>query len=207
MSSKLQFECSKVSSGKQKLCSSVTLNAKQGVLPGVQMWRAIYRIEAPDVASCSLNFTFIESAKLLEFRFKWSPSQYQIQLFQNLCCLALCFNFIASVFHKRSITSMFAATNKVQKSWEDEKKAYVVQIKASQAVGTIPPNISNCFQLISLDLSVNNLVGKIPPHLRSLSKLQVFLLSVNNLTGENPPSLGNPSSLEIFDARANRKHS
>lgn len=31
-----------------------------------------------------------------------------------------------------SITSMFAATNKVQKSWEDEKKAYVVQIKASQ---------------------------------------------------------------------------
>ena len=49
MSSKLQFECSKVSSGKPKLCSGVTLNTKQGVLAGVQMRRVIYRIEAPDV--------------------------------------------------------------------------------------------------------------------------------------------------------------
>ncbi|CAN6692693.1 unnamed protein product [Malus baccata var. baccata] len=69
--------------------------------------------------------------------------------------------------------------------------------------GSIPHNISYCFNLILVNFTRNKLVGKIPLEIGSLSKLQRFSLNYNNVTGQVPPSLGNLSSLRSLGLFSN----
>ncbi|ERN03888.1 hypothetical protein AMTR_s00078p00176050 [Amborella trichopoda] len=61
--------------------------------------------------------------------------------------------------------------------------------------GTIPETLSNCSELVSLDLSFNYLKGTIPRSLGSLQKLQDLIMWLNQLEGEIPQELSNLHSL------------
>jgi Leucine-rich repeat (LRR) protein len=61
--------------------------------------------------------------------------------------------------------------------------------------GEIPVNISQCSNLLTLRLEVNNLTGKLPAELGSLTKMQLFNFGKNNLVGELPHSFANLSSI------------
>jgi Leucine-rich repeat (LRR) protein len=69
--------------------------------------------------------------------------------------------------------------------------------------GVIPDGITNCSNLVELDLSENNLVGAIPPKIGFLTKLKGILLYNNYLAGVIPPALGKISTLEIVDLSIN----
>ncbi|CAA6660886.1 unnamed protein product [Spirodela intermedia] len=70
-------------------------------------------------------------------------------------------------------------------------------------ISPIPSALSNCSELLRMDLRNNNLRGKIPPELGSFPKLQFLSLSSNNLTGPIPSSLANISTLGILDLSNN----
>ncbi|XP_071719584.1 uncharacterized protein [Rutidosis leptorrhynchoides] len=72
--------------------------------------------------------------------------------------------------------------------------------------GEIPSNISQCLNLIFLNLSGNNFVGIFPNEFHSLSRLQYIDLHSNNLTGEIPKFIGNFTSLEIISGSGNNFH-
>ncbi|GMN67111.1 hypothetical protein TIFTF001_036168 [Ficus carica] len=60
---------------------------------------------------------------------------------------------------------------------------------------TRPPAIMRairfrCWNLVTLDLTKNNLEGSIPPHLGNLSSLQALYLSTNRFKGDVPALLG-----------------
>ncbi|XP_073310455.1 brassinosteroid LRR receptor kinase-like [Primulina huaijiensis] len=62
--------------------------------------------------------------------------------------------------------------------------------------GSIPQSLSNCSQLVSLDLSLNYLNGTIPPSLGTLSDLKDVILWLNQLNGEIPQDFMYLQSLE-----------
>ncbi|GLT63959.1 hypothetical protein SLA2020_364820 [Shorea laevis] len=62
-------------------------------------------------------------------------------------------------------------------------------LQNNQLTGSIPASLSNCSQLVSLDLSFNYLTGTIPSSLGSLSKLQDLIIWLNQLHGEIPKEL------------------
>ncbi|XP_022132721.1 protein BRASSINOSTEROID INSENSITIVE 1 [Momordica charantia] len=62
--------------------------------------------------------------------------------------------------------------------------------------GPIPATLSNCSQLVSLDLSFNFLSGTIPSSLGSLSNLKNLIMWLNQLEGEIPPDFKNFRGLE-----------
>ncbi|CAA0838387.1 Protein kinase family protein with leucine-rich repeat domain [Striga hermonthica] len=63
--------------------------------------------------------------------------------------------------------------------------------------GTIPKSIDS-LDLVSLDLSENNLTGEIPEDFGKLEKLELLGLCINRFSGEIPQSLGLLPSLETF---------
>ncbi|KAJ0971296.1 hypothetical protein J5N97_019255 [Dioscorea zingiberensis] len=62
--------------------------------------------------------------------------------------------------------------------------------------GLIPPSLSNCSKLVSLDLSFNYIRGAIPASLGSLSHLRDLIMWQNLLSGEIPGELTLAQSLE-----------
>ncbi|KDP38865.1 hypothetical protein JCGZ_05022 [Jatropha curcas] len=67
----------------------------------------------------------------------------------------------------------------------------------------IPPDLSNCSNLLHLQLSCNKLAGNIPSQLFNLSKLIKLLVFFNSLNGPIPPSIGNLTSLAVLAASDN----
>jgi Leucine-rich repeat (LRR) protein len=65
-------------------------------------------------------------------------------------------------------------------------------------IGTIPAEIGNLSQLMSLILSYNQLSGSIPPGLGNLNNLSHLALNDNQLSGNIPPELGNLYSLRTL---------
>ncbi|OEL33972.1 putative LRR receptor-like serine/threonine-protein kinase [Dichanthelium oligosanthes] len=66
----------------------------------------------------------------------------------------------------------------------------------------IPRELFNLTELVSLDLSNNNLSGSIPPEVGNLSKLEIWHFNNNNLSGSFPHELSllrNLQSLWMFD--------
>ncbi|KAJ0450368.1 putative protein kinase RLK-Pelle-LRR-Xb-1 family [Helianthus annuus] len=72
----------------------------------------------------------------------------------------------------------------------------VLYLQNNRLTGSIPASVSNCSQLVSLDLSFNLLTGKIPESFRYLSKLQDLIIWMNLLTGEIPEELMYVKTLE-----------
>ncbi|KAF8645957.1 hypothetical protein HU200_066048 [Digitaria exilis] len=68
----------------------------------------------------------------------------------------------------------------------------------------IPNALTNCSNLVVLDLSGNNLNGVIPPRISFLTKLAYIHLDSNNLTGSIPAFLRNITNLQIASFSKNR---
>ncbi|KAL0377037.1 UNVERIFIED_CONTAM: putative receptor-like protein kinase [Sesamum calycinum] len=71
----------------------------------------------------------------------------------------------------------------------------------SPYIGAIPRNLSQCPNLVYLNLIDNLLSGPIPIEIGSLYKLQALGLGDNDLSGPIPPSLGNLTSLFLLSLR------
>ncbi|KAI3898342.1 hypothetical protein MKX03_033573 [Papaver bracteatum] len=69
---------------------------------------------------------------------------------------------------------------------------------------TIPSKISNSSKLTHLDLSANKFFGHIPPEMGSLTSLRYFSLYNNKLSGIIPQDIGRLRSLTSFDLSLNK---
>ncbi|KAI3669154.1 hypothetical protein L6452_40380 [Arctium lappa] len=72
----------------------------------------------------------------------------------------------------------------------------VLYLQNNRFSSPIPATLSNCSELVSLDLSFNYLTGKIPSSFRYLSKLQDLIIWFNQLDGEIPQELMYIQSLQ-----------
>uniref|UniRef100_A0A5B7AE34 non-specific serine/threonine protein kinase n=1 Tax=Davidia involucrata TaxID=16924 RepID=A0A5B7AE34_DAVIN len=72
----------------------------------------------------------------------------------------------------------------------------VLYLQNNMFTGPIPESLSNCSELVSLDLSFNYLTGTVPSSLGSLSKLRDLIIWLNKLHGEIPKELTNIRTLE-----------
>ncbi|KAI4387195.1 hypothetical protein MLD38_005044 [Melastoma candidum] len=82
-------------------------------------------------------------------------------------------------------------------------RVYKLSLSNLSLRGTIPPNLSLCTSLQSLDLSSNRLSGPIPPELHSLLNLALLNLSSNLLSGPIPPDLALCAYLNFIDLHSN----
>jgi len=65
-------------------------------------------------------------------------------------------------------------------------------------------SLSNCRQLLHLDVGLNHFTGRIPDYIGNLSRqLSFFFADRNNLTGELPATMSNLSSLNWIDLSEN----
>lgn len=71
----------------------------------------------------------------------------------------------------------------------------IVRLFNNNLVGTIPPELENLSNLITLSLNVNSLEGNIPSELGTMTSLQNLSLNANNLIGDIPNSLTNLTNL------------
>ncbi|MDO5981448.1 leucine-rich repeat domain-containing protein [Flavivirga spongiicola] len=72
---------------------------------------------------------------------------------------------------------------------------WVLDLKNNNLSGSIPTEIGNLPNLVSLDLGTNNLIGSIPSQIGNLSNLSLLRLNNNQLTNSIPSEIGNLSSL------------
>jgi Leucine-rich repeat (LRR) protein len=82
----------------------------------------------------------------------------------------------------------------------------VVQILlgSNNLTGSIPAQIGQLSNLISLDLDDNKLTGVIPPQIGSLSKLIILNLGTNQLSGNIPTEIGKLSNLGLLWLSSNQ---
>ncbi|KAG5551670.1 hypothetical protein RHGRI_009925 [Rhododendron griersonianum] len=71
----------------------------------------------------------------------------------------------------------------------------LLQLQENQFDGPLPLSISNCSQLVQLELDVNNFSGKVRNDFRSLQNLRVIALSSNNFQARGSDGLAFFSSL------------
>ncbi|KAJ1289235.1 hypothetical protein BS78_02G148700 [Paspalum vaginatum] len=83
-------------------------------------------------------------------------------------------------------------------------RVYKLALPGLALGGAIPPELSNCTNLQSLDLSANALSGAIPPQLSGLLNLAVLNLSANALDGAIPRDLAACAYLNVIDLHANQ---
>ncbi|CAA7397183.1 unnamed protein product [Spirodela intermedia] len=69
-------------------------------------------------------------------------------------------------------------------------------LQDNQFAGGIPPSISNCSMLVSLDLSFNYITGGIPSSIGSLPRLRELIMWQNLVEGDIPGDLGRLLALE-----------
>ncbi|KAI3704321.1 hypothetical protein L1987_74538 [Smallanthus sonchifolius] len=72
----------------------------------------------------------------------------------------------------------------------------VLYVQNNKLAGSIPSTLSNCSELVSLDLSFNSLTGIVPRSFRYLSKLEDLIIWMNLLSGEIPEELMYVQTLE-----------
>jgi hypothetical protein len=83
-------------------------------------------------------------------------------------------------------------------------RVYKLSLPGLSLAGAIPPELSNCTNLQSLDLSSNALSGAIPTELSKLLNLAVLNLSANALSGAIPRELAGCAYLNVIDLHANQ---
>ncbi|KAI8565740.1 hypothetical protein RHMOL_Rhmol03G0284700 [Rhododendron molle] len=79
-----------------------------------------------------------------------------------------------------------------------------IQLDDNLIYGSIPPQISNLFNLTLLNLSHNLLNGSIPYEICQLERLERLYLSNNSLSGEIPSAFGNVPHLGLLDLSNNK---
>ncbi|GFP82003.1 brassinosteroid insensitive 1-associated receptor kinase 1, partial [Phtheirospermum japonicum] len=72
-----------------------------------------------------------------------------------------------------------------------------VEVYDNKIDGSIPKELGNLGNLVSLDLYGNSLTGSIPQELGNLKNLMFLRLYNNNLSGRVPDALANLSNLKI----------
>ncbi|KAH7518551.1 hypothetical protein FEM48_Zijuj09G0183500 [Ziziphus jujuba var. spinosa] len=77
------------------------------------------------------------------------------------------------------------------------------ELYSNNISGTIPEELGNLTNLVSLDLYLNNLSGSIPTTLGNLQKLRFLRLNNNSLSGNIPMSLTTVTSLQVLDLSNN----
>jgi hypothetical protein len=83
-------------------------------------------------------------------------------------------------------------------------KVTEIDLFNNQLTGTIPSELGNLSNLLTLRLHRNQLSGNIPVELGNLANLQVILLEFNQLTGTIPTQLGNLANLINLDLQGNQ---
>ncbi|XP_019162183.1 PREDICTED: probable LRR receptor-like serine/threonine-protein kinase At4g36180 [Ipomoea nil] len=78
-----------------------------------------------------------------------------------------------------------------------------IDLSYNQLSGEIPDCWNNSTSLLILDLGNNHFTGKFPPSLGSIFSLQSLHLRNNHLVGELPSSLQNCTSLQVMDFGGN----
>ena len=79
-----------------------------------------------------------------------------------------------------------------------------LRLQDNNLVGTMPPEIGELSNLITLLLSDNQLTGNIPAELGNLSNLQYLYLNDNQLTGNIPSELQDAGNLQIIYLQDNQ---
>lgn len=101
-----------------------------------------------------------------------------------------------------SESSMMNASIDCDCSRGDECRITHLNVTGYRNITEIPPALFNLTELVSLDLSNNNLSGSIPPGIGNLSKLETWHFNNNHLNGSFPRELSllrNLQSLWMFD--------
>ncbi|KAL5780722.1 hypothetical protein ACOSQ2_011459 [Xanthoceras sorbifolium] len=78
-----------------------------------------------------------------------------------------------------------------------------MNISGNNISGEIPPSISDCGSLTSVDFSRNSLHGEIPRGISQLRVLSILNLSRNQLTGPIPSEIRDLTSLTTLDLSYN----
>ncbi|XP_071732282.1 systemin receptor SR160-like [Rutidosis leptorrhynchoides] len=146
--------------------------------------------------SCSL----LETVDISRNNFSGElPIETLLQV-SNLKTLALAFNnFIGflpeSLSKMTNLEILDVSSNKISGGvpsglcQDTNTSLKVLYLQNNWLTGPIPSSLSNCSQLVSLDLSFNYLTGKIPTSFQYLSKLQDLIIWFNELDGEIPHEL------------------
>ncbi|MBN1995929.1 T9SS type A sorting domain-containing protein [candidate division KSB1 bacterium] len=78
-----------------------------------------------------------------------------------------------------------------------------LRLSDNNLAGTLPPEMGNLTELVTLDLRSNSLTGPIPPEIGNLGQLIFLFLGGNELTGSLPPELGELTNCELLDVGSN----
>ncbi len=101
-----------------------------------------------------------------------------------------------------------ATANDVDDTWQGITVAgeHVTQIQFNRnnLVGTIPHEIGDLPQLVSLRITNNSIAGSIPATVGKLTALTSLGLSNNTLTGAIPPEVGNLTQLVVLSLYGNK---
>ncbi|RVW79668.1 putative LRR receptor-like serine/threonine-protein kinase [Vitis vinifera] len=74
----------------------------------------------------------------------------------------------------------------------------ILALGVNKLSGVIPLYLSNCSQLIYLDLEVNRFTGEVPRNIGHSEQLQTLILHGNQLTGSIPREIGSLTNLNLL---------
>ncbi|KAL6331948.1 hypothetical protein AAG906_020299 [Vitis piasezkii] len=79
----------------------------------------------------------------------------------------------------------------------------ILALGVNKLSGVIPLYLSNCSQLIYLDLEVNRFTGEVPRNIGHSEQLQTLILHGNQLTGSIPREIGSLTNLNLLALSTN----
>ncbi len=89
-------------------------------------------------------------------------------------------------------------------STDTEGRVTRLTLSRNNLAGTMPVELGNLTNLVSLKFTSNDLTGTIPTELGNLSNLQLLEITFNDLTGTIPTELGNLSNLRTLSLYGNQ---
>lgn len=105
---------------------------------------------------------------------------------------------------KLEVLNLEGNTLSGQLPFKFKERLRILNLGSNLFTGEIPRSISNCVELVNLDLSNNKFNGTIPDVFGNLWKLEILDLSFNQFTGSIPAEIGNVcENLMILDLSRN----